>query len=195
MTKLNLLTSTAVVTVALLLVLVAGAGAGAKEGKLYKRTIEEYVVPDVTLLNQDGEEVQLKSYFDTEKPIILDFVYGTCTTICPVLSVGFSYFQKKLGEDPDQVRMVSITIDPDNDTPEVIKLYLQKYGARPGWDGFTGKRENIVEVLEAFDAYVSNKMNHYPLTILRGSGEKEWVRVYGMLSASDLIAEYNLLKK
>jgi protein SCO1/2 len=193
MTKLNLLTTSAVWTIALLFLLVVSAGA--KEGKLYKRTIEDYEVPDVTLLNQDGREVQLKSYFDTEKPIILDFVYGTCTTICPVLSVGFSYFQKKLGKDVDQVRMVSITIDPDNDTPELMKSYLQKYGAQPGWDAFTGKRENIVQVLEGFDAYVSNKMNHYPLTILRASGEKEWVRVYGMLSASDLIAEYQRLKK
>ena len=193
MTKLNLLTTSAVWTIALLFLLVATAGA--KEDKLYKRTIEDYEVPDVTLLNQDGREVQLKSYFDTEKPIILDFVYGTCTTICPVLSVGFSYFQKKLGKDVDQVRMVSITIDPDNDTPELMKNYLQKYGAQPGWDAFTGKRENIVQVLEGFDAYVSNKMNHYPLTILRASGEKEWVRVYGMLSASDLIEEYQSLKK
>lgn len=193
MTKLNLLTTSATWTIALLFLLVVTAGA--KEGKLYKRTIEEYEVPDVTLLDQDGREVQLKSYFDTEKPIILDFVYGTCTTICPVLSVGFSYFQKKLGKDVDQVRMVSITIDPDNDTPELMKNYLQKYGAQPGWDAFTGKRENIVQVLEVFDAYVANKMNHYPLTILRASGEKEWVRVYGMLSASDLIAEYQSLKK
>jgi protein SCO1/2 len=193
MTKSNLLTTSAVWTIALLFLLVVSAGA--KEGKLYKRTIEEYEIPDVTLLDQDGREVQLKSYFNTEKPIILDFIYGTCTTICPVLSVGFSYFQKKLGKDVDQVRMVSITIDPDNDTPELMKKYLQRYGAQPGWDALTGKRDNIVQVLDVFDAYVANKMNHYPLTILRASGETEWVRVYGMLSASDLIAEYQRLKK
>lgn len=167
----------------------------AQKEKLYKRSIEHYAVPDVTLLNQEGQEVQLKTYFDTDKPIILDFVYETCTTICPVLSVGFAYFQKKLGQDLDQVRMVSVTIDPDNDTPELMKRYLQRYGAQPGWDAFTGQRQSIIQVLEAFDAYVGNKMNHYPLTILRGPGEKEWVRIYGMLSASDLIAEYEKLKK
>lgn len=193
MTKLNLLTTSVVWTIAFLFLLVVTAGA--KEGKLYKRTIEEYEVPNVTLIDQNGQEVQLRSYFDTEKPIILDFVYGTCTTICPVLSVGFSYFQKKLGKDLDKVRMVSITIDPDNDTPELMKVYLQKYGAKPGWDAFTGKREDIIKVLVAFDSYVANKMNHYPLTILRGAGEKEWVRIYGMLSASDLITEYAELKK
>lgn len=192
MTKVKFLTTTAVWAVVFLCVLTFTAGAS--EDPLYKRTIEKYVVPDVVLLNQDGGEVRLKSFLDADKPVIIDFIYGTCTTICPVLSVGFSYFQKKLGDDLDQVRMVSITIDPDNDTPELLKEYLQRYGAQPGWDAFTGKREDIIQVLEAFDSYVPNKMNHFPLTILRAPGADEWVRVYGMLSASDLIVEYKKLK-
>ena len=192
MKKIKFLTHCTVWTMALLLFFVAAAGAAEK--KMYKRTMEEYVVPDVTLLDQEGREVQLKSYFNTDKPILLDFIYGTCTTICPVLSVGFAYFQKKLGPNLDQVRMVSISIDPDNDTPELMKEYLQKYGAQPGWDALTGKREDVIQVLMAFDAYVANKMNHYPLTILRAPGEKEWVRIYGMLSAKDLISEHDQLK-
>lgn len=191
MTKINKQTISAAWIVALIFFFVTLAGA--KEGLPYKRTIEEYVVPDVILLNQDGREVQLKNYFDTDQPVILDFIYGTCTTICPVLSVSFSYFQKKLGKDLDKVKLISISIDPDNDTPELMKEHLQRYGAQPGWDAFTGKRDNIVQVLKAFDAYVANKMNHYPLTILRAPGEKKWVRIYGMLSASDLIAEYKQL--
>ena len=192
MKKINLLLKIVVWMVACLFLFVQGVAA--EEGKPYKRTLETYVVPDVTLLNQDGQEVQLKNYFETDKPIILDFIYCTCTTICPVLSVSFGYFQKKLGKDLDKVRLVSISIDPDNDTPELMKEHLQKYGAQPGWDAFTGKRDNIVQVLKAFDTYVANKMNHYPLTLLRGPGQKEWVRIYGMLSASDLIAEYEHLQ-
>ena len=193
MTRLNLLATSTVWTIAFLFLLVVSAGA--KEGKLYKRTMEEYVVPDVTLLDQEGQEVHLKSYLDSEKVIVLDFIYGTCTTICPVLSVSFAHLQKKLGEARDTVRLVSISIDPDNDTPELMKEHLQKYGAQPGWDAFTGKRDNIVEVLTAFDAYVTNKMNHYPLTILRAPGETQWVRLYGLLSASDLRKEYQQLMK
>jgi protein SCO1/2 len=161
----------------------------------YKRTLELYDVPAVTLINQDGESIDLKTFLDADKPVILDFIYGTCTTICPILSVGFAHFQKKLGEDPHKVRLVSISIDPDNDTPQLLKEYLQKYGAGPGWDALTGKRAHVISVLKAFDAYVANKMNHYPLTIMRAPGNKEWVRLYGMLSASDLQKEYELLLK
>ena len=59
----------------------------------------------------------------------------------------------------------------------------------------TGKREDIIMVMRAFDAYVINKMNHYPLTILRGPGDEEWIRINELLSTSDLMQEYKLLLK
>jgi len=167
------------------------AGAAAE----YKRSIEKYQVPDVTLVNQDGKRIDLRSFLGGDKPVILDFIYGTCTTICPVLSIGFSHFQKKLGPEADTVRLVSISIDPDNDTPEVMKEYLERYNARDGWDFLTGKRDDIIMVMKAFDAYVINKMNHYPLTILRGPGDEDWIRINELLSTSDLMKEYKLLLK
>ena len=166
------------------------------QGKMYyKRTVEKYTVPDVTLLNQEGKEVHLKSFLDSEKPVVLDFIYGTCTTICPILSVGYAHFQKKLGPEADSVQLVSISIDPDNDTPELMRAYLQRYGAQPGWDILTGKRENIIAVLTEFDAYVTNKMNHFPLTILHAPGSDTWIRLDGLLSASDIMKEYKKLAK
>jgi protein SCO1/2 len=161
----------------------------------YKRSIEKYRVPDVTLVNQDGKRIDLKTFLDGNKPVILDFIYGTCTTICPVLSIGFSHFQKKMGPDADKVRLVSISIDPDNDTPQVMKEYLQRYNAQEGWDFLTGKREDIIMVMRAFDAYVTNKMNHYPLTILHGPGEENWIRINELLATSDLMKEHKLLLK
>lgn len=191
MAKLNGITVIGVWTVALFFALADLALAAGKP--MYKKTIEEYAVPDVTLLSQEGQEIELQSYLNTEKPVILDFIYGTCSTICPILSVSFSHFQRKLGEGKDGVRLVSISIDPDNDTPELMKEHLQKYGGQEGWDALTGKRENVIEVLKEFDSYVSNKMDHFPLTLLRGPGEDKWVRLYGLLSASDLMKEYELL--
>ena len=62
----------------------------------YQRTVHEYAIPDVTLLNQDGKKVQLKSFLrPTDKVIILDFIFGTCTTICPVLSASFAEFSEQ----------------------------------------------------------------------------------------------------
>ena len=157
--------------------------------------LEQLLTKSVEELNQDGKRIDLRSFLGGDKPVILDFIYGTCTTICPVLSIGFSHFQKKLGPEADTVRLVSISIDPDNDTPEVMKEYLERYNARDGWDFLTGKRDDIIMVMKAFDAYVINKMNHYPLTILRGPGDEDWIRINELLSTSDLMKEYKLLLK
>ena len=166
------------------------------QGKMYyKRTLENYNVPDVVLITQEGKEVHLRKFLDSGKPVVLDFIYGTCTTICPVLSVGYAHFQKKLGAEVDNVQLVSISIDPDNDTPELMQDHLRRYGAQPGWDILTGKREDVIAVLKEFDAYVSNKMDHFPLTILRGPGQNSWIRLDGLLSASDIMKEYNKLSK
>ena len=174
----------------LLTLLWAGPPADAGEPK-YRRTIERYDVPAVTLVNQDGRKVDLRALLlESDKSVLVDFIYGTCTTICPILSVGFSNFQKRLGEESAGVRLVSISIDPDHDTPEIMKEYLERYESRPGWDFLTGKREDIVAVMRAFDAYVPNKMSHYPLTILRAPDADHWVRIYGLLGTTDLMAEY-----
>lgn len=185
-----------VIAIAAVFILLFVAAMGLSEARItYKRTIEDYKVPDVTLVNQDGKRISLKALLDTGKPVMLDFIYGTCTTICPVLSAGFSNFQKKMGPESPAVRLVSISIDPDNDTPAVMKEYLKRYNAQPGWDFLTGKREDVIRVMKSFDAYVINKMNHYPLTILHVPGDPEWVRINGLLGTSDLIKEYETLIK
>lgn len=178
---------------AVTLLLTAGPGAAAGTPR-YQRTLEHYTVPDLTLINQNHQPVSLRGLLDEERPLIIDFIYGTCNTICPVLSAGFSGLQRKLGEHSGEVRLISITIDPEHDTPELMADYLKRYRARPGWDILTGSREEIDQILYAFEAYVPNKMNHFPLTIMRSPGSDEWVRIFGLIGIRDLMAEYQLLK-
>ena len=154
--------------------------------KKYQRSPEKYTVPDVVLVNQDGKKIPFKSFLETDKPVMVEFIYATCTTICPVLSVGFANLQHKLGADAAKVRLVSISIDPENDTPAVMKDYLKKYGAGPGWDFLSGTRADIDTVMRAFDAYVASKMYHLPLTMIRSPADGSWVRIKGLMGAADL---------
>src|ERR1035437_2879776 len=75
----------------------------------YKKSIHNYVMPDVMLFNQDGKKVQFKSLVKQGKVIILGFIFGTCTTICPVLSATFVSFQSRLGPDSGKVQLSSIS--------------------------------------------------------------------------------------
>ncbi|MBE0598912.1 MAG: SCO family protein [Desulfuromonadales bacterium] len=165
----------------------------AEAKKRYQRSVHKYTVPEATLVNQEGRKVLLTELLAADKPVMVDFIYGTCTTICPVLSAGYSNLQRRLGPAAQQVQLVSITIDPEYDTPEVMTEYLQRYNRQPGWDFLTGSRADIDRVMRAFNAYVPNKMSHYPLTLLRGPGEERWVRIYGLLGTADLMSEYEQL--
>jgi protein SCO1/2 len=156
----------------------------------YQRTEERYVLPDVTLINQDGKRVKLLPLVNSGKPVVVDFIYGTCTTICPVLSAGYTSFQRKLGANSQSVQLISISIDPENDSPAVMKKYLKNYRSQPGWDFLTGTREDIDRVMKAFNAYVPNKMSHYPIMFLRMPEGDKWVRIYGLIGTSDFMKEY-----
>lgn len=158
----------------------------------YARSLETYPVPEVVLVGPDGKRTTLRRVLETGEPVVLDFIFGTCTTICPVLSAGYANLQVRLGPASSRIRLVSISIDPENDTPKVLREYLQRYRARPGWDFYTGTREDIDKVMRAFNAYIPNKMSHQPLTFLRRPGAAQWVRIQGLMSSSEFLDECRL---
>jgi len=161
--------------------------------KEYERSVHTYKMPHVTVLSQDREKVHFDEFVNSDEPVLLDFIFATCTTICPVMSAGFSNLQEQLGGESDQVRLISITIDPEHDTPEIMKKYLARYRAKPGWHFLTGSRTDIDIIMRSFDAYIPDKMSHRPLTFLRAPGGEEWVRIQGFIPSRDLMAEYRQL--
>ncbi|MBW4057136.1 MAG: SCO family protein [Proteobacteria bacterium] len=160
------------------------------ESTNYKRSVENFTIPTVVLVNQDGKKVRLQSLLKGNTPVVVDFIYGTCTTICPVLSAGFVNLQNKLAATGHTVRLVSITIDPENDSPKVMKTYLNRFRAKPGWDFLTGSRADIDIVMRAFNAYIPDKMSHYPLNFIKNPKDGSWVRLFGLLSSREFLAEY-----
>lgn len=164
------------------------------DDRSYVRSMEQYEMPPVTLMNQDRERVELEDLLSQDKPVLLDFIFATCTTICPVMSAGFSGLQGELGENSEEAQLVSISIDPEHDTPEVMAKYLKRYRAQPGWDFLTGSRADIEKVMRAFDSFVPDKMSHRPVTFLRAPGAEQWVKIDGLIGSADLIEEYRGLQ-
>lgn len=172
-----------------------GQAASAAKDAPYSRTLEKYEVPDVTLINQDGAKVKLKELLLSDKPVLVDFVYTTCTTICPILSANFTNFQRQLAAKAGSFQLVSISIDPENDTPKAMKAYLQRYYAKPGWDFLTGSRDDIDRVLVALEAKTQSKMDHLPLILIKSPAEDRWLRIYGLIGTTELITEYEGAQK
>ena len=158
----------------------------------YVRTQASYTIPEVSLLDADGTRVSLSNELDG-KPVILNFIFTSCGAICPVMSTTFSQVQTALGPDLDTVRMVSISIDPEQDTPAALRAYAGKYGAGPQWQMLTGSLDDSIAVQRAFDVYRGDKMNHQPATFLRAGPGQPWVRLDGFASAADILREYRQL--
>jgi len=176
---------------AAVIVAVAAWGSAADNPR-FTRSEVAIEVPDVTLINQDGREVALRKLVLADTPVFVEFIFATCTTICPVLSAGFASVQRKLGDDRDQVQLISITIDPEHDGPQELASYLSRYGAMSGWDFLTGSRQDIDRVEKAFDAYVPDKMSHHPLTFIHSPSTGGWVRIQGFAGSADLMKELQL---
>jgi len=156
----------------------------------YKSSRHNYKIPELVLIDMNNDKVSLAEAIGHDKPVMLNFIFTTCTTICPVLTATFSQVQRKLGDQAKNVRMISITIDPEQDTPERLKEYAGKFKARADWQFLTGSIENIIATQKAFDAYRGDKMNHVPLTFIRSTVDGPWVRLEGFSSAAEVVSEY-----
>jgi protein SCO1/2 len=152
-----------------------------------------YKMPAVTLVRQDGAKLALAKVFDDGRPVVLNFIYTSCTAICPVTSQVFSDFREKLGGERKRVNMISVSIDPDYDTPQRLAEYASHYGADANWQFYTGSLQDSVAVQKAFATYRGDKMNHAPVTLMRAAPGKPWVRVEGFAGPDKLLAEYRKL--
>lgn len=155
----------------------------------YKRAIKSYEIPDLTLTDMYGHSVKLAELMAADRSILMNFIFTSCSTICPVMSASFSQLQDRLQSQRKEATLISISIDPEHDTPERLRDYARRHGARAGWIFITGDPKKIVALQRALDAYRGSKMNHTPVTFLRNPGDSAWVRLEGVAGVSDLMKE------
>lgn len=165
----------------------AGAPAPA-EARFQVARSETVEVPDALLVDQHGNRIRLPELLAGPGPVGLNFFFASCQSICPVMTSTFAGMKARLGTDGGDLRLVSITIDPDQDSPEVLKAYGERFAAGPGWQFLTGEPDEIGRILRAFRADSGGKFNHRPLFFFRGAAGPEWVRVEGLAGAADLAA-------
>jgi cytochrome oxidase Cu insertion factor (SCO1/SenC/PrrC family) len=177
----------AAILLALACGLVVVPGAGSQER--LRREGADYAVPDVTLVDQDGAAFRLAVELGRPGPVVLQFIFTTCATVCPALSGTLAAAQDRL----PGVHLLSISIDPEEDTPARLAEYARRFGAGPRWRLLTGRLEDVVAVERAFDAYRGNKMRHEPLTFARAAPGRPWVRLEGLLTGGELAAEVRRL--
>jgi protein SCO1/2 len=111
--------------------------------------------PDFTLMSQDGKPVALTDF--RGKVVAVTFIYTSCADTCPILTELMASVQDRLGRNfGTKVAFASITVDPERDTPEVLKQYAKTFGADlNGWAFLTGTPPTIREVARRYGVFAS----------------------------------------
>lgn len=143
---------------------------------------------NIELQDQNGKSVQFKTDVIGEHIVVMNFIYTTCTTQCPLNSQILSQVEKSLSQqEHERVRLVSLSIEPGTDTSERLKDYAEKIGAGPGWTWLTGYRPEVNQLLDALGVYTPDFKTH-PSVVLVGDGKTgNWTRFYGTPGPDQLL--------
>lgn len=151
-------------------------------------TIKAPAIPDVVVVDQDNRRLHFYHDLVQGKNVAINFIFTTCTTICPPLTANFATIQKTMKERGGKnLYLISVSVDPEGDTPKRLKSYSEMFHARPGWTFVTGKRADLEQIWKAFNIYLGSKQDHPP-TVAIGNDERHvWTYASGVTSASKLV--------
>ncbi len=144
-------------------------------------------IPDIQIYDQTGRRTNFYSDLIKGKTVAINFIFTTCTGICPPLTATFRRVQQDLIERNLPVQLISISVDPVTDTPARLKEYATKFNAAPGWTFVTGDAAAINSILESLGTAVADKADHTPMILIGNDLTDSWTRAYGLSSPGALV--------
>ncbi len=154
----------------------------------------ELTVPDVSVVDQNGRTLRFRSDLVDGHVVAISFVFTSCTTICTPLGTRMAALQPLLAGRND-VRLISVTVDPRTDTPQRLKAWSAKFTKRPGWTLVTGDGKEIEKLLKALRAYSGDPSSHSPLILIGNDRTGRWTRVNGLQPADKILAAIDEARK
>lgn len=145
---------------------------------------------DTPLLAQDGRPVRFYSDVLKDRLVLINFVFTECGEACPLMTQKLLQTRQLLGPQATAVRIVSISVDPENDTPQTMSAFATKQGALvPEWLWLTGSKANVEAVTRRLGAYTENRQTHLTGLIVGNLRTDRWTRVMPDASAAQIASE------
>jgi protein SCO1/2 len=165
----------------------AGNKAETQTSQASARSAAQKYFTDVVLTNQEGQPMRLYSDLIKDRVVVIDSFFTTCKAACPMLSVHFAKIQDWLGDRLGKdVYLISITVDPETDTPQALKTYSAQFHARPGWYFLSGPKKNVDFALDKLGYLVKDKNDHLSLFIVGNDKTKLWKKISGLSKMEDI---------
>ncbi len=149
----------------------------------------EIRVPNVPVQDQDGRKRNFLDDLVKGRTVAVNFVFTSCTSICTPLAATFKGMQDELARrGVNDAHLISVSVDPLNDTPQELLKFARKFGAGPNWTFVTGSRKSIDAILLAFGvgASTSDPNDHSPIVFLGHEPGRRWTRAHGLASPAVL---------
>lgn len=146
-------------------------------------------IPDVEVVTHEGETVRFYRDLVEDRVVAMNFIFTTCTTVCPPMGAIFGQLEKKLGDRLGRdVHLISISVDPTTDTPQRLTEWSAKFGRKPGWTLVTGDKATVDSLLKSLQVFTPDFEDHAPVVLLGNDARGDWTRAYG-LAPPDKLAE------
>ena len=149
-------------------------------------TVVELSVPDVELVNQSGQRVRFNSDVIKGRVAVITSFLTNCSSFCPITQEKLAQLAKVLGDKMGRdVVFISLSVDPENDTPEQMKAWSEKFHVGPGWSLVSGKKDDVEALLKSLGLYVPIPQRHQS-ALLIGNQKSGWSRVSSWSTAEKL---------
>lgn len=144
-------------------------------------------IPDVRVYDQNGKALNFYTDLIKGRNVAINFIFTTCTNVCPVLTATFRRVQVELEKSQSDIKLISVSVDPAVDTPERLRDFASKFKVGPGWTFVTGEKTEIDSLLQRLGAGVGNKNDHTSMILVGNDPADVWTRTYGLSSPSVLL--------
>ena len=183
--------------VVLLFFLLTASHVAGQSGRRITFNDREFTIPDVLLIDQDGKRVRFYTDLLKDKTFALSFFYTDCTYVCTRQGELFSSLQKRLGPRLGKdVFIVSVTMNPQSDTPNKLRKWARKYGRQPGWRLVTGRVSEVEKLLRLFTGEVAGpKEIHSGLIYIGDDRTGRWSHLDDLKPASEIERRLYELKR
>jgi protein SCO1 len=144
-------------------------------------------VPDTDVVNQYGQHLHFNSDVIKGRVAIITGFFTTCTAMCPITQENLSHVVKLLGDRMGKdVVIVSVSVDANNDTPERMKAWGEKFHISPGWTLVSGSKSEIDDLLRSLGLFVEIPQRHQSAIII-GNQKAGWTRASSWASPEKIV--------
>lgn len=158
----------------------------------YRTTVTS--MPSVKLIDHNDHAHDIAKLF-SENIVIVDFIFTSCRSVCPIMTAVMKKVYTLIGDRNDQpVLFISITVNPEEDTPKQLAENAKKTGSHANWLWLTGTSNDVAQVLQAFAININGKPEAHPPVLYVGK-EDYWLKWVGLPNANEVADAVNVLSK